>query len=301
MEFDIVIPTKDRPEDLKRLIDSIDNSTKLPKNVIIVDQSFNVLSKIVSNKYNVNHIHAKNITGLCDAKNLGVSFCKSDIIHFFDDDIIVDPDYFEIINRHFEQHPEYCGICGRQKNSKSSIIKIVAFSFFHIGSFKDIRKKCNSGYVKKPLVETNILPGGITAYKRIVFDSFKFDDVLIKYCLGEDMDFSYRVSKKFRLAFATNALALHNHSQIGRYDPLESFACKMAGYSYFYKKNLTSSFLDRFAYTMVLCGVIFDAMSYTFSHRDMDALKGIRKGLHYVRHKFEGVPFIDSKRIAFKL
>lgn len=299
MNFDVVIPTKNRPKDLSRLIESINSSTVLPLNVIIIDQSDKIESVVSSDKYNVNHIHAKEVTGLCAAKNLGVSHCHSDVIHFFDDDIILDSDYFEIINQHLSKNPDVYGVCGRQKNSKSSRIKLAAFSLFHTGPFKDIRKKCNSGYEKKEFVLTNILPGGITAYRKEIFNLFHFDEALIKYCLGEDMDFSYRASKKYKLAFATNALALHNHSQIGRYDPLESYACKVAGYSYFYEKNLRKSLKNRLSYCMVICGLLFDAASYTLKHFDADAIKGVVKGRKYVKRRYEGVPFLDTSKINF--
>lgn len=299
MNFDVVIPTKNRPEDLDRLIDSINESTVLPSNVIIIDQSVKIEKKICSDKYKVNHIHAKYVTGLCAAKNLGVSHCHSDVIHFFDDDIILDSDYFEIINQHLCNNPDIYGVCGRQKNSKSSRLKLAVFSLFHVGPFRDIRKKCNSGYEQKELVLTNILPGGITAYRKEIFDYFLFDEALIKYCLGEDMDFSYRASKRFKLAFATNALALHNHSQIGRYDPVESYACKVAGYSYFYEKNLSRSLKDRSSYYMVICGLLFDAASYTLKHGNTDAIKGVIKGWKYIKHRYEGVPFLDTDKIDF--
>ena len=297
MNFDIVIPTMNRPEDLERLIDSISRSTELPQKVIIIDQSKNTPKFITSELFEVHHINTTDVSGLTAAKNKGVQYCNSDIIHFFDDDIIVDPDYFETIHKHFIENPQYVGICGRQKNSKSSRMKLLAFSFFHIGAFSDIRKKCNSGYVKKSLVDTNILPGGITAYKKSVFDEFSFDETLVKYCLGEDMDFSYRVSKKYKLAFATDALALHNHSAIGRYDAKEAFACKVAGYSYFYEKNMSKRIFDKFAYSLVILGIIADSLAYTCSKMDLTAIKGVSKGFHYIRNKYSGVPFLDVNKI----
>lgn len=297
MKFDVVIPTKNRPEDLDRIIESINKSTELPCKVVIVDQSNNIEKYIKSGRYVVLHLHDTNVSGLTAAKNKGISYCSSEIIHFFDDDIIVDPDYFQTIHNHFENNPQYVGISGRQKNSKSSRLKLMAFSFFHIGAFKDIRKKCNSGYVREKLVETNILPGGITAYKKAIFDEFVFDEALIKYCLGEDMDFSYRVSKKYKLAFATDALAFHNHSVIGRYDAAESFACKIAGYTYFFDKNMTNDIFDKIAYWQVIIGVIVDAVFYTVSKREMSALKGLRKGFKYIKGNYVGVPFLDVNKI----
>lgn len=300
MNFDVVIPTKNRTQDLDRLIESINQQTMLPHRVVIVDQSPQIQIRIESSKYEVLHLHVTNITGLCAAKNLGVQKCTSEIIHFFDDDIILDPNYFEIINKHMEEHPHYVGICGRQKNSKSSRLKLLAFSLFHIGAFYDIRKKCNSGFVKQSLTPTRILPGGITAYRKSIFRDFQFDETLIRYCLGEDMDFSFRVSQNHSLAFATDALALHNHSLIGRYDAQEAYACKIAGYSYFYNKNLTNAIYDTFSYSLVILGVIVDALCYAISNKNLDSIQGLFKGFKYLKHNYQDVPFIDSSRLQSK-
>ena len=297
--FDVVIPTKNRPEDIGRLLDSIYIQTILPSKIIIVDQSnkkMDIDYTTAPEAIEIVHLYNPQISGLCAAKNFGVTNCTDDFIFFFDDDIILDSDFFEIILHHFEESPNYYGICGRQKNSKSSKLKTTEFSLFHKGKFKDIRKKCNSGFVKDRIVKTNVLPGGITAYKREVFSSYCFDEVLIKYCLGEDMDFSYRVSQQYDLGFATDALALHNHSAVGRYDPVESFACKVAGYAYFYQKNMSSSIDDRFCFLLVNLGIWADAFSYTIKKHNMDAFRGISRGKKYMHDGFQGVPFIDYKK-----
>ena len=299
--FDVVIPTKNRPEDLHRLLDSIRASTVYPKRIVIIDQSE---EKQTINPPNYNdtieivHIHDTAVSGLTAAKNLGISKCKSDIVFFFDDDIILDPDFFEIIMNHFKENPKIVGICGRQKNSKSSKFKLLAFNIFHFGEFKDERKKYNSGLAKPGLYRTSILPGGITAYKRKLFTEYHFDEVLVKYCLGEDMDLSYRVGKKYKLAFATDATALHNHSQIGRYDPIESYACKVASYTYFYKKNVKKNAFNSFSYFMVILGIVADALAYSVKNKNLDAIRGLKKGKRYVKTDFRETPFIDYERLT---
>lgn len=297
MKFDVVIPTRNRPDDLNRLVDSIKNQIEKPDKVIIVDQSDEITNRIVSNEFEVEHIHASNVSGLTEAKNKGVEKCHSEIIYFFDDDIILDPDFFQIMNSHFESDPNIYGICGKQKNCKDSLLNILSFSIFHIGAFRDIRRKCNSGYIKDPIVETNIISGGITGYRRDVFNYYSFDEGLVKYCLGEDMDFSYRVSQRFKICFATDAQALHNHSQIGRYDAKESYACKVAGYSYFYKKNLTKTLFNKISLFLVMVGIVLDALYFAAISFNSDSLKGIVKGWKYVRNHYKDVPFIDINKI----
>lgn len=294
IKFDVVIPTKNRPDDLRNIMCSIDSQSIAPANVIVVDQSDNKQLITCSKKYNIIHIHNPCISGLTEAKNIGVDSSLSDLIFFFDDDIILDANFFEIMINYFRENKHLSGICGRQKNSKSSTLKILFFDLFHIGDFKDIRKKCNSGKVKNDLINTNILPGGITAYRRGIFKDYRFDENLIKYCLGEDMDFSYRASKSYKFAFATKALALHNHSQIGRYDPLLSFTCKVVGYAYFYKKNLKKNLGNKFSYFWVEIGVFFDALQYFFSKGDISSIKGFCKGIKMIARNNFDVPFIRN-------
>lgn len=296
--FTVVVPTKNRPQDLENFLNSVQKQTLLPQKIVIVDQSDIESSVDFSADYadlSIEYLYNPKLSGLCAAKNYGIKHMEGDFCFFFDDDIILDDNFFEVIIGHFHRNPNYHGICGRQKNSKSSKIKVFAFELFHRGPFRDIRKKCNSGYVKKAIVPTKILPGGITAYTREVLEKYSFDETLIKYCLGEDMDFSYRVSQEYPLAFAMDALALHNHSTIGRYDALESYACKVAGYAFFYEKNVKKG--HKLSRWLVNFGIVFDALTYSLKKRNLIALRGIRKGKQYVINGFAGVPFIEEMKV----
>lgn len=295
--FTVVVPTKNRPQDISNFLNSVQAQTTMPRKVVIVDQSDIESNMDFVAEYpnlNIEYLYNPNLSGLCAAKNYGIKYMEGEFCFFFDDDIILDSDFFEKIIKHFEKNPDYYGICGRQKNSKSSRLKVAAFEFFHRGPFHDIRKKCNSGYMKDPLVRTNVLPGGITAYRREILEQYSFDETLIKYCLGEDMDFSYRVSQKYPLAFATDALALHNHSAIGRYHVLESYACKVVGYDYFYKKNVKKG--HKLSLWLVNLGIIFDALVYSLKNHNVIAFRGIKKGKWYVRNHYKGVPFIKPEQ-----
>lgn len=294
--FSAIIPTKNRYDDLNRCVDSILKSSVLPNEIIIIDQSNNAQELSFDTSIPIVHIRDCGITGLCDAKNVGVKHSRSDILFFFDDDIIVFDDFFNNIMKTFDNHLDVYGVSGRQVNSKSTKFKLFFFDVFHKGPFADKRKKFNSGHFKKDLIETDILPGGVTAYRKEVFDNYAFDDVLVKYCLGEDMDFSYRVSRKYKLILQNSAKVIHNHSQIGRYDAIESYACKVAGFYYFYKKNVKKSFWSWFCYLLVKIGIRFDALSYAFSKKSRDSFKGIKKGKKYIRSNLEGVPFIDFEK-----
>jgi len=296
--FSVIIPTKNRYPDLKKCVNSILESDSIPSEIIVVDQS-DSFEDIVFEGYNqIKHIKDNEITGLCNAKNIGVENASYDILFFFDDDIIVYKDFFSTILKTFHENENIAGISGKQVNSKSSRLKVSAFNFFHRGPYKDIRKKFNSGFFKEDVIITNVLPGGVTAYRKKVFDDFSFDETLIKYCLGEDFDFSYRVSKKYSLALQQSARVIHNHSLSGRYDAIESFACKVASYYYFLVKNLNGTKKAKHYYNLVRAGLWFDAFFYMVTHFSFASFKGIRKGKKYIKSGLKNVPFINYEKFA---
>lgn len=298
MQFDVIIPSKGRKEDIYRMIDSIFTSTELPKNIIIIDQSDKPydLHKYENKGINIIHHIDPTVSGASVARNIGVDLATSEYVFIFDDDIILDANFFEVINKHFKEFPKVVGICGRQKNSKSSRLKVFIFSLFHVGEFKDERKKYNSGLIKEGIYPVTMLSGGIVGFKREIFNEIRFDDIYIRGSLGEDRDFSYRLSRKYPLMFATDALAIHNHSKIGRYDVVEEYACKVASYSVFYIKNMKKNIKNYISYKLVIAGIWLDALFYSMKHKNLSGIRGIKKGYSYIKNNFEGVPFIDSDK-----
>ena len=119
MRFSIVIPTKNRPEELKKIIASIMIQTKLPDQIVIIDQSSpdkiikSELKTVLKNKkIELNYLCNNKIRGLVEAKFYSLNFCKHEIISFFDDDIVLKPDYIEKIDFAFEKYPEIIGANG---------------------------------------------------------------------------------------------------------------------------------------------------------------------------------------------
>ena len=123
MTFSVVIPTKNRPKELFNSFKAILCQTRLPDQLIIVDQSMpsNVVEKKIlseAGKVNlvVNYIHDQKIDGLVKAKNFAVSLNSCDYISFFDDDILVEKEYFEVIEDALLSYPMIIGANGLINN-----------------------------------------------------------------------------------------------------------------------------------------------------------------------------------------
>ncbi|MDP8217550.1 MAG: hypothetical protein P9M03_02365, partial [Candidatus Theseobacter exili] len=64
----------------------------------------------------------------------------------------------------------------------------------------------------KHVTEVDFLGGGVCSYRKKIFREFGFTDKYRDYAFGEDKDFSYRVSKKYKLVVNPDAKAFHYKS-----------------------------------------------------------------------------------------
>ena len=162
MTLSIVIPTKNRPNELLAMLKSLIIQTHLPDQIIIVDQSLKentiedkLLSLLGLNKIKLNYIHDQNITGLVKAKAFAIKHNTCDIISFFDDDIILEPGYLKEICFAFKQYPKINGANGLILNTPNqNIIKRLFFRSTHLGLYKDNRqrvsKQCSNDNLNIP-------------------------------------------------------------------------------------------------------------------------------------------------------
>lgn len=77
-----------------------------------------------------------------------------------------------------------------------------------------------STYTESPVTSsTEWLSGCNMAYKREVFEHLEFDWKLLKYSYSEDVDFSFRIFKKYgrgSIYILSDAKLVHNQSSSGR-------------------------------------------------------------------------------------
>ena len=119
MTFSFVIPTKNRPTELATVFKAILAQTRLPEQVIIIDQSSP--EKVIKDKLmplakkakiKLDYIHDESIKGLVQAKAASIQYNNCDYISFFDDDIVHEPNYLAAIEKAFTAHPEMIGVNG---------------------------------------------------------------------------------------------------------------------------------------------------------------------------------------------
>ena len=277
----VIIPTKSRGTTILAAVQSIGDQSVCIDEVVIVDGSqemsdpsiFEVILRGCPNAPGIRYIHAPEDRGLTAARNRGVKESKGQVIQFLDDDAILDPDYFYYLLKAFKS-PIAGGVSGLviEPDRKISILKKILFRVFYIGPFRQNREEIFFSN-RKNIIQTNTLPG-VGAYRREVFDNEKFDEKLTGSCIGEDIDFSYRVGLRTKLFIQPLSKIYHYPSPIERQSIRRIYSSKVEFYYYHYKKNLNTIPLAQVAFLWLNIGFFFHAL-LQFNYR---AVRGVIDG-----------------------
>jgi len=104
---ELVVCTLDRPDEVVRCLDSVARQTRLPTSVRVVDASTDGATRTAVESYGVETVRERLVyqhaeRGLTRQRNAGVRSRHSDIVHFVDDDCVLDPHHLEAIVSLFE-------------------------------------------------------------------------------------------------------------------------------------------------------------------------------------------------------
>jgi len=269
MMITAVIPTRNRPADLRRAVASIRNQRRLPDELLIVDQSPDDASRSAIEadlgdsplRARLSYVHDSGIRGLVPAKAEAVRRARGDLVCFLEDDVVLESDYLLQIERGFMDWPEMLGCCGLVTNLPPLPRGYVRmFHFFHRGIFRDPRVGVHgtSGGADRPLIRSNCLSGGLSAYRREVFDAVAFD-LENDFFMLEDIDFSTRAALRFgdRFFINPNARLEHRMSPMNRAVLGMRQRRKLREYLVFYKKRRGAS--NPFTALLLLAGLLLEA------------------------------------------
>lgn len=307
MTISVIIPTKNRHQDVLNTLESVYLQTCLPDEIIIVDQSvsselknavysvFDGLDEKKKNKIILKYIHDPQITGLTHARNRGIEKNESDIVLFLDDDVILEQDFIFNILEIYRKYPEVYGVSGTITNVRRGLIGTFLYKFFMVGSFTDRRLLIysNPKYEDAEYIAVSTLPGGLTSYRKEVFQEFAFDENFVEYGLSEDLDFSFRVSRKYKLVITPRARLEHVYSAHGRLDLKKLIESLTMAYYYFFKKNLDKNLYNYLCYIWLNIGYICFGAFYAIFKQNTDVIIGYISGLKKII-KGENCDFIQS-------
>jgi glycosyltransferase involved in cell wall biosynthesis len=310
-DISVLIPTKNRPRAVLQCIRSVNNQSVQPAEIIIVDASDKdgleaLVRSNTEREISIDYVRSE--AGLTHQKNIGVQKSSGDIVLVLDDDITLDQDYIKEILNVFN-NPGFDGIgCvfGDQIPANEDGARGAAYSIASafntriqalIRALFFLQKRSKTGKFRlsgfssyapsdsgSTIFETDSAPGGYTACHRDVLNEFKFDENLKGYGAGEDADFSYRVSRKYKNICNPKARVTH----VSESAKLTNYAysrMKIEHHHYLFKKNFSQGLSNRFAFNMSVLGTFLIELENAIIFRNSQGLRGFLDGLHDAHKK----------------
>jgi glycosyltransferase involved in cell wall biosynthesis len=293
MLISVIVPTYNRPNELRKCLDSILIQSRLPNEVIIIDNGDDTETKKIFNEREAIFIknkivlkYLKNVeNSLTLAKNLGIFQSSGDLVSFLDDDLILDTNYYYELAKFFEMVPGAIGVEGLNifEWQKGGIKDKLLQSYQKIFFLADFTNECKvlpslrgTYSHKEGIINCEWLSGAAT-FKKDILVSIRPDTNLKKYCHNEDLDLSYRIFKKYPGTLFMTTAAKYNHgaARIKRMPNKELVYMSQVYDLYLFHKIIDQSFGNKIIFVWSRMGDTALNLIVTISRKEMN-------NLHYV-------------------
>jgi glycosyltransferase involved in cell wall biosynthesis len=257
MSTAILVATKNRPDKLKKLLESLIPSAHKISQIIIISSGQNI-SQVVrtfEDSLNIKHFHSK-ISGQIIQKIEGIKYIGDRIswVLFLDDDITISKEAVDSLLNNYLTNPKFIDVHGfglkidNLQFKKYTKIQKMILRVFGLYSNRDgsvLRSGHAQAYQNSIAdVETEWL-NGISVWRAESLRSYSSRFPEIDYAAYEDVIYSYKVSRKNRLLFASGVSVVNQDHEI--YTPLTFNQYKAGSYMRYLfvseNRNLSLSYL----------------------------------------------------------
>lgn len=285
----VVIPTKNRHADLMVALRSVASQSRIPDEIVIIDQSAEEINLArrhdvqgwFAGRSQILWIHDRSIPGLVAAKREGVRISSYKIVCFLEDDVVLDPDFISELVDAMHADDGLVGCSGVVTDVPFGPAYALLHRIFHRGLFDDPRPWIYSNWrrLETAPIPSIALSGGLSAWRRMVFEHVSFDTINGFHML-EDIDFSTRVAMatKQRMAIIPTARLEHHFAHAGRASMGHREARKVCEYITFLRTRPHRR-VDLLWLGWVLVGVAMMAIATSAKNRSFRPVAGMLRGL----------------------
>lgn len=245
----LVVATKDRPDDLRRLLESLQLQTSRPHQVVVVDASQAPVEGVLADFPELKTTYLRHRPPSAAAqRNAGIKACsaESTLIGFVDDDAAFEPGSIDKMLSFWEGAPaDVGGASFNLRNYKMPpgrwakrcpLIDALGLYPRRQGSVARSGWHSVFGEVGE-LLQTEWLPSGAVVWRAELLVQQQFDEFFEGYSYLEDLDFSYTISRNHRLLVVPDAGYFHFPSRSGRGSARTSARAEVRNRYYFVRKH----------------------------------------------------------------
>jgi glycosyltransferase involved in cell wall biosynthesis len=237
LSISVVTPTYFRAEEVIGLLANLSRQTISPLELVLVDGAppqeqateEAVKARVAALPYRTNYIRHGGGTAI--QRNVGINAATGDLIAFIDDDIRLEPAFFETIIRAFtaDRERRVGGIVGYRVNEHFTPQQAMRWRWYRrlglLKTYEPGRYDFETGYpinvnLQIPFVgvrEVDFMTTACTVWRREVMDrGLRFDEFFKDYGVLEDAHFSLSAGKQWKLLQCGDAHCRHEHSPRGR-------------------------------------------------------------------------------------
>lgn len=248
-KISLIVATKDRPDDLRKLLDSLRCQTVVPGEIVVVDASRESVEPVLAEFPELTILYLRHrLPSAAAQRNAGIRGCDpaSTLIGFADDDTTFEPQAFENMLKFWDNaEPDILGAAFNIRNYPDRGKSILKHSVLaeRLGLYSPKAGSVSqSGWqtVAGEIAETQFvdwLPSGAVLFRREVFSQHVFDEFFDSYSYLEDLDFSYSIGRIGRLAVVADAGFFHFPSPGGRVSARRFGQCEVRNRLYFVRKH----------------------------------------------------------------
>lgn len=301
----VIIPTKNRPQDLELAVRSVFAQTFAPLSLLIIDQSPDGESRRRVNSeldaacerhgplWSLNYIHDPAISGLAAARNRAMAVADGDIWLFLDDDVRLEPDFVERLVEVYRDVPEAAGVSGIITNYPRPPLPFRLWSgVFMRGPFHDERQPIywNAERLRNsPPLRVHRIGGGLMSFRADAIRDKHFDENLRGVSDGEDVDFCARLSSDAILLITPRARLQHYQSPIGRL--ADHWLRRHArGNLFLYNKHWNSGLRNKLSYSWLWLGYSAVALVASCRRLSLEPWRALRLGARDASNALAGAP-----------
>jgi GT2 family glycosyltransferase len=287
-----IIATRNRPDELHTTVKSLVAQTVLPAELCIVDSSPQSTTRAAIEglcdrvALPLDYVHPAP-RGLPRQRNLALERTSGDPVFLIDDDVYLEPTCHERVLAEYERWDERLGgvRAGPMTAARPAWFSVAWRRLFGIGGWwPEASGRVRKGFwlegtsYSAGVKKQEAFVGYFMSYRRSVFAVERFDEELSGYASQEDIDFSYRVSRKWTLVQTPHARCEHFKTTTDRLDSRKLERMKIANHFYLFRKNMPQDIRHRAALWWGLVGLFLHNTVKAAARRDPGLAAGIAIG-----------------------